>query len=89
MAERKWSRGVRLRGSLHGWHADLSERSRHEALERSVHADGYATTVRRLNFIRNVAGRDDERAKRVAGEDLRWLERRHRPATRRSHSEGY
>lgn len=75
-----WSRHVHVEpGGLHGWCARCDEASRHEALRRSVHADGYATTVRRLNFIVNVGNRrTDEHARRIAHEDERWLERMHR-----------
>jgi hypothetical protein len=77
-SEKKWSKTVELRGSLHGWHERESESERHEALRRSVRDDGYATTVRRLDFIANVANRkDNERLHRVAREDLRWAERMH------------
>ena len=79
MAERKFSRGVRVhRGRLHGWREHGSESERHEALRRSVRADGYATTVRRLNFLHNVANRDDNSGlRRAASEDERWMERMH------------
>ena len=78
--EEKWSRHVHVeRGGLHGWCEHCPEEKRHEALERSVREDGYATTVRRLNFLRNIANRsDNRRLHEIAGEDLRWLERRHR-----------
>ena len=80
MAERRWSRHVHVeRGGLHGWCERCPERERHEALHRSVRADGYATTVRRLNFLHNIANRsDNSRLREVAGEDERWLERDHR-----------
>ena len=74
MAERKWSRKVHLQGHLHGWHEDQSERERHEHILATVRADGYATTIRRLNFLHNVADRQNNRKlARVAGEDERWL----------------
>lgn len=76
MAERKWSRSVHLRGDLHGWHEDQNEETRHEHLRTTVRDDGYATTVRRVNFLRNVANQENNRKlKRIAGEDVRWLER--------------
>lgn len=81
MAEEKWSRGVRLhKGALerHGWVEHEGEESRHSALRRSVREDGYATTIRRLNFLHNIANREDNRHLRaVAGEDERWLRRMH------------
>lgn len=79
MADRRFSRHVHARqGKLHGWCESCGEESRHEALRRSVRADGYATTVRRLNFLHNVANRhDNEGLRRVAREDERWMERLH------------
>jgi hypothetical protein len=76
---RRWSKGVEIeRGGLHGWHEDESDRKRHEALERSVREDGYATAIRRLNFLANVANRqDNEHLHVVAERDLRWLEKEH------------
>ena len=77
MAE-KWSRGVHLRGNLHGWHEDQPARTRHEHLRTTVRADGYATTVRRVNFLRNIANRENNaKLHRVATEDVHWLERLH------------
>lgn len=80
MAEDKWSRNVHVeRGGLHGWCSHCGEEERHDALRRSVREDGYATTIRRLNFIVNVGNRrDDEHARHVAREDMHWLERMHR-----------
>ncbi|MGI0156515.1 MAG: hypothetical protein ACREDE_10360 [Thermoplasmata archaeon] len=81
MAEDRWSRNVRVhRGALerHGWREHESEEKRHAALRRSAEEDGYATTIRRLNFLRNVANRrDNSELRRVAHEDERWLERMH------------
>ena len=77
-------------GNLHGWHSDLGEESRHEALERSVRADGYATTARRLNLLINVGNRrNDERTRRIAREDAHWLRRRYRSNRRSPHWRSY
>jgi hypothetical protein len=82
MAEDKWSKGVKVhKGALarHGWHEKEGASERHEALLRSVRADGYKATVDRLVFLRNVANREDnERLHRVAEADQHWLEREHR-----------
>lgn len=76
--KRKWSKSVHLKGDLHGWHERQSAEVRHEHLRTSVRDDGYATTVRRVNFLRNIADREDNRElHRVAGEDVRWLEKMH------------
>lgn len=79
MSERKWSKHIHIRKhGLHGWCARCSETERHEAIRRSVRADGYATTVRRLNLIHNLGSPEhDEHARRVAREDERWAERMH------------
>ena len=70
----KFSRNVHLvRGGLHGYctHCPLS--ARRAALTRTVDKDGYATTVRRLNYIANL---DKHRPAihRVMRADLHWLE---------------
>ena len=79
MAERKWSKGVELHeGALagHGWKEHESAEQRHRALERSVRADGYRTTVDRLLFMENVANREDNRGLHEAAHaDLEWLQR--------------
>lgn len=74
----KWARKVHLQGHLSGWHEDEGERTRHEALNRTVRRDGYATTIRRLDFIANVANRSNNtKLHRVARSDIKWLERKH------------
>lgn len=78
----RWSRDVHPReGALlrYGWRADESAELRHRALERSVHRDGYAKTIERLDFVANVAGRDNHRLKQSATEDRAWLEDQHEP----------
>jgi hypothetical protein len=75
--EKKWSKGVELHeGDLerHGWKEHEGVEERHRALERSVRADGYATTVDRLAFMRNVASRRDNRGlEEAARADEEWL----------------
>ena len=77
MSEQKWSKGVELHeGALagHGWKEHESAEERHRALERSVRADGYRTTVDRLLFMENVANREDNRGlHETAHADLEWL----------------
>ena len=78
MAEQKWSRhvGHLEEGGLHGWCASCPPGERHQAIERTVRADGYATAIRRLNFLANVANRrDNGRLHRVAREDEGWARR--------------
>jgi hypothetical protein len=76
--EQQWSKhvGHLEEGGLHGWCASCPPEERHRAIERTVRADGYATAVRRLNFLANVANRrDNEHLHRVAREDVEWTER--------------
>ena len=77
MNETKWSNHVHVEeGGLHGWCAGCSLEERHRAIERTVKTDGYATAVRRLNFLSNVANRKDNgHLHRVAHEDVEWTER--------------
>ena len=74
MTEEKWSShvGHLEEGGLHGWCASCPPEERHRAIERTVRTDGYATAIRRLNFLANVANRrDNEHLHRVAHEDRR------------------
>lgn len=79
MSENKWSKDVELHeGALErqGWKEHESAESRHRALERSVREVGYARTIERLDFMANVANREDNRGlHRAAREDLDWLRR--------------
>ena len=61
MTEEKWSShvGHLEEGGLHGWCASCPPEERHRAIERTVRTDGYATAIRRLNFLANVANRHD------------------------------
>ena len=75
----KWSKGVHPKDGVlraYGWNENESPERRHAALERSVRADGYATTVDRLDFMRNVANRDNNRRlEATAKGDYEWLSR--------------
>lgn len=70
----KWSSSVRLKKEgLHGWHEHDTPEKRHAAVERTIREDGYATAIRRLGFLRNVADRESNgELSRVAEEDERW-----------------
>ena len=77
MAEDKWSKhaGHLEEGGLHGWCAGCPTEERHRAVERTVRSDGYATAIRRLNFLANVADRKDNgNLHRVSREDVAWTE---------------
>lgn len=82
MEDHKWSKKVRVhKGALsrYGWHEHEGAEERHSALHRSVSAEGYAETIRRLTFIRNVANRsDNRRLHEVAEADEHWLEKERR-----------
>ena len=77
--EKNWSKGVRPKEGVlraYGWSEGASAEERHRALERSVGRDGYATTVDRLEFMRNVASRENNRGLReTAQADCEWLSR--------------
>ncbi len=73
--ERRWSGNVGglKEDGLHGWREHESPEQRHAAIERTIRQDGYATAIRRLGFLRNVADRENnEELHRLAEEDQRW-----------------
>jgi hypothetical protein len=74
---RKWARHVHVRvGALKGWCAKCPADQRRNALRSVVKKDGYAAVIRRLNFLRNVAGRRKNSGLRtVAERDVHWMER--------------
>lgn len=78
MAGTKWSQHVGHieEGGLHGWCAGCPPEARHRAIEETIRTDGYATAIRRLAFLANVANRqDNDRLHQVAREDEVWAER--------------
>lgn len=78
MPEDRFSRHVHLEaGGLHGWCVYCPTESRHEDLKKAVRADGYATVVRRLNYLHNVSYRQNPQLARVAREDEDWLDTMH------------
>jgi hypothetical protein len=83
---RKWARHVHVKvGALKGWCAKCPAGRRRRALRSVVRKDGYAVTVRRLNFLRNVAGRRENPGLRtVAERDVHWMKRVLGPKTRAS-----
>ena len=75
MQPEKWSQhmGHVEEGGLHGWCAGCPPEARHKAIEQTIQDDGYATAIRRLNFLANVANRkDNEHLHQVAREDEDW-----------------
>jgi hypothetical protein len=73
----KWARHVHLKsGALRGWCAKCPADRRRKALRSVVRKDGYAVAIRRLNFLRNVANRQDNPTLRtIASRDISWAER--------------
>lgn len=63
-------------GSLYGWHKGQGDTTRHRALEISVREDGYATTIRRLNALRNVS--TDRETDQKTKKDMEWLRKKYR-----------
>jgi hypothetical protein len=76
-AKKKWARHVHMKaGALKGWCVHCPAALRRKALRSVVRKDGYATAVRRLNFLRNVANRQNNKSLHtVASRDILWLER--------------
>ena len=60
-------------GGLHGYAIDLPERERHEAIERTVHADGYRDAMIRLSRLRTW-NKHHESNYRVVNGDMRWAQ---------------
>ncbi|MDE1879518.1 MAG: hypothetical protein KGI89_03120 [Euryarchaeota archaeon] len=77
MPAQKFSRNVHLvHGGLMGWCAHCSAWARHATLVRTIRKYGYATAVRRLNYIRNLQEHHPS-VRRVMTADLRWMEEQH------------
>jgi hypothetical protein len=81
MAKRtkRWSKHIHVeQGGLNGWCDSCSVEDRHRSIRTTVREDGYATAIRRLNFLANVANRqDNEKLHDVAREDEAWLRKQH------------
>jgi hypothetical protein len=77
MVTRKWSRHVHVKeGALKGWCSKCPAARRRRALRSVARSAGYATAIRRLNFLRNVANRRDNTGLRTAASrDIVWAER--------------
>lgn len=76
MAE-KWAQDMELKeGGLKGWAAADRPAKRRAALRKSVSADGYATTVRRLNVLINLDS--PQKVQQAARADMSWLKRTYR-----------
>jgi len=63
-------------GTLHGWTTDGSTQDRHSALDKSVRAEGYGTTIRKLVALKNVT--THQKTKQAANEGIVYLHRQRR-----------
>ena len=80
--QEKWSTSV---GRLHegalrryGWSVDGTPEERHRATERSIRAEGYARTIERLDYLANVADRENnERLHSAARGSIEYAESHH------------
>ena len=70
----KWAKVEK--GALHGWKKDMPVAKRHALLDRLVKKDSYATTVRKLNQLRNVT--KDQETKKIVKQDMDWLKKKYR-----------
>jgi hypothetical protein len=78
----RWARHVHIKaGAMKGWCAQCPAAKRHSALRSVAKSDGYGVTVRRLNFLANVANRrSNPKLRIVARRDVLWA-RRHLAST--------
>lgn len=64
------------RGMLDGWSEHQSARTRHRELRRLARRHGAGRVSRELNFLSNVANRENNRTLHiVARRDQRWVAR--------------
>jgi len=70
---RKWAKI--MPGGLHGWKKTKSVLTRHSILNKIVRKDSYATVIRRLNQLRNIA--KDSATKRALQHDMSYLKKKH------------
>jgi hypothetical protein len=68
-AKKKWSKGIDVKeGALQGWQKTQPQKKRLQILHRVIRDDGYATTIRRLNYLRNIS--NDPGTDRAAKADM-------------------
>ena len=73
----KWSQDVHFKeGTLKGYDVHASDRSRHEALERSVHKNGYSATVKKLVAVSNLSVKH-RMIHATYRDDIEWLENKY------------
>ena len=81
---KKWAPKKIKEGGLGGWSKDLSAEKRHKILERVKSKSGYATVIRRLNFLNNIS--DDPATKRAAKSDMTFMQKKYRYGAYLTHS---
>lgn len=70
----QWAKDLDLEeGKLRGWAADQRPSQRRAALRKSVDADGYATTMRRLQVLINLDS--PQKVQSAARADMEWMRR--------------
>jgi len=75
--KKKWSKGIDVEeGALQGWQKTQPQKKRLRILRGVVREDGYATTIRRLNYLRNIS--DDPGTDRAAKADMVALQSEYR-----------
>lgn len=79
---KRWAKSLDLKeGKLRGWTATDGPEKRRRALRTSVNADGYATTVRRLQVLINLDS--PAKVQSAAKADIAWLQRTFRKGGQR------
>ena len=69
----RWSQRIDVKeGGLAGWTEDMPQKERLTILHRLVRKDGYATVIRRLNFLINIG--QDPATDRAAKSDMAALQ---------------
>lgn len=71
---RRWF--VAEKGALKGWKAEMPATKRRTILNRMVRTDSYATTIRRLNALKNVS--TSRKADASASADMAYLRNKYR-----------
>lgn len=59
------------KGKLYGWQAKSPAPARHASLRRSIAADGWTTTIRRLYYLVNISHEGSVRS--IARQDAQWM----------------
>lgn len=68
-----WSVTPGLLGK-YGYHAHSSNKSRATSLKKAVRSAGYATTIRRLNAVKNYTSRSQPANSRIYAHDIKYVQ---------------